>query len=138
MDLGNERTGGIEIEEVPPRRILRDRLRNSVRREDDRAAGFDLIELVDKDRAFLLEAPNHMTIVDDFIPDIDRRPVFLEGEFDDLDRTVDPGAEATGGCQEDFALLFHTYSVAPRCWLPSVDESKREKRLLVTRQALSS
>ena len=37
-----------------------------------------------------------MAIVHDLVPDIDRRPVFLERALDDLDRPFDPGTKPSG------------------------------------------
>jgi hypothetical protein len=37
-----------------------------------------------------------MPIVNDFVADIDRRPVFFECALDDLDRSFNPCAEASG------------------------------------------
>jgi hypothetical protein len=39
---------------------------------------------------------HHMPIVNDFMADVDRRAIFFEGALDDLDRSFDPRAKASG------------------------------------------
>jgi hypothetical protein len=68
-----------------------------MRGEDDRLGAVllgDLVEFLDKDRALGLEALDDVAIVHDLVADIDRRAIGLQRQHDDLDGTVDAGAEA--------------------------------------------
>jgi hypothetical protein len=50
-----------------------------------------------KHRALGLQAFDDVFVVDDLVPDIDRRAIAFERLLDDLDRPVDPGAESRAG-----------------------------------------
>ena len=76
-----------------------------MRGEDDRRAFRHLIQLFDEYRAHALEALDHEAIVDDFMTHIDRRAVLLQCNFDDLDRAIDAGTEASRSRQQDRQLL---------------------------------
>ena len=52
-------------------------------------------QILDEDGALVLQAFDHVFVVDDLVPDIDRRAVFLERALDDLDRAHDARAKAT-------------------------------------------
>ena len=97
VDLGHERAGGVHIGQAAVLRFGRHRLRNAMRRENHRPVVGNLVQLVDKDGAEALEPLDDKAVVDDLVPYIDRRPEPLERELDDLDRSVDPGAEAARG-----------------------------------------
>ena len=49
---------------------------------------------------FERKAVHNVLIVDDLVPDVDRRAVLGDREFHDLDRAVDAGAEASGSGHE--------------------------------------
>ena len=53
--------------------------------------------MVDEDGAEPLEPLDDVVVVDDLVADVDRRPVLLEQDLDDLDRAVDSGAERARG-----------------------------------------
>src|SRR5215475_15499435 len=73
-----------------------------MRREDHRGIGFgDLVELFHKNGAFALECVHHVAVVDDFVAYVDRWAKFLQRQLDNLDRPVDAGAKAAGGCEQD-------------------------------------
>ena len=72
-----------------------------MRREDHRPVVGHFVELVDEHRAQLPQPVDDEAVVDDFVADIDRRAEPLERELDDLDRPVDPGAEAARGGDQD-------------------------------------
>ena len=57
-------------------------------------------QILDEDRALVFQAFDNVFVVHDLVPDIDRRSEPLEGKLDDLDRTVDAGAEAAGSGDE--------------------------------------
>ena len=101
MDLGDQRTGRIDIEQVAPARLGRHRFRHAVRGKDDGTVVGHLVEFVDEDRALCLQVLDHETIVHDLVPHIDRPAVALQGTLDDLDGTVDAGAEAARTGEQD-------------------------------------
>ncbi len=102
VHLGDQRAGGVELEQIAGARRFRHRLGDAVRGEDDGLAGIrDLVELLDEDRAFRLELFDDVAVVDDLVADIDRRTETLERELDDLDRPVDAGAEAPRRAEKD-------------------------------------
>ena len=72
-----------------------------MRGEDHRPVVGNFIELVDEDRAEFAQAVDDEAVMDDLVPDIDGRAEPLERELDDLDRAVDPGAEAARRRDQD-------------------------------------
>src|SRR6202167_86301 len=62
-------------------------------------------QILDKMRALVLQALDHVFVMDDFMAHIDRRPVFLQGTLDDLDGAHNPRAETTGLSQYHFHPL---------------------------------
>jgi hypothetical protein len=72
-----------------------------MRRKYDRSAVRYIVQLFDKDRSHAAQAVNHKAVVDDLMPDIDRRAVAIERDLDDLDRSIDAGAKAARGSDND-------------------------------------
>ena len=66
------------------------------------AFGGHLGEVLDEMRALGLQAFDHVLVVHDLVTHIDRRPILLQGPFDDLDRADDAGAEAARLSKDDF------------------------------------
>ena len=60
-----------------------------------------LVELVHEDGALFPERLDHVAVVDDLAPDVDRAADDLEGLLDDLDGPLDAGAEAPRPRQHD-------------------------------------
>ena len=79
------------------------RRRDAVRREDDRLARRDLVDVVDEDRSALLEVGDHVRVVDDLLAHVDRSAASLQRALDDLDRPDDAGARRTRGREHDLA-----------------------------------
>lgn len=96
MDLADERACRIEIEHLAPFGLRRDRLGHAMGGEDHRHVVRDLVQFIDEDGALGFQAFDHEAVMDDFVADIDGGAVLLQGDFDDLDRAVHPGTEATG------------------------------------------
>ncbi len=95
MDLGDQRTGGVEIEQVAPARGLRHRFRHPVGGKDHGRVGIrDFVQFFDEDGALGPERFHHEAVMDDLVAHIDRRAIFGERQLDDLDGTVDAGAKA--------------------------------------------
>ena len=93
--LGDERTGGVEHLEVAALRFVLDRLRDTVRREDDRRAVRHFVEFLHEHRAHAAQPLDDMTVVDHLVAHEDRRAVELDRTLDDVDGAVDSGTEAT-------------------------------------------
>ena len=64
-------------------------------REDQQAAWRHEIEVVDEDRAAGPQAVADVTVVHDLVAHVDRRPVVVEDQVDDLDGVGNAGAEAS-------------------------------------------
>ena len=101
MDLGDQRAGGVDIEQVAAARLGRHGFRHAVRREHHRPVVRHLVELVDEDRALGLEVLDDIAIVHDLVTDIDRPAVALDGALDDLDGALDAGAETARAGEQD-------------------------------------
>lgn len=100
VHLGHQRTGGVDGAQVTRRRLLVHGRCHSVGAEDHDGTLGDLVSLLDEDGPTALEPRDHMTVVNDLAPNVDRGTVELEGLLDGDHRALDPGAESTGGCQE--------------------------------------
>ena len=94
MDLGHQRAGGVDGLELTVGGLAVDRRRDAVGGEHDRRADRHLVELLDEDRAALLEVRHHVLVVDDLLADVDGSAVQIERLLDRHDRAVDPGAVA--------------------------------------------
>ena len=88
------------MEKLAPAGIFRHRFRHAMRRKNDGPSGRHLVQFLDKNGAFGLKPFDHNAIMDDFMAHIDRRAIFGDGAFDDLDRPFDPGAKAAGSGQQ--------------------------------------
>ena len=78
--------------------------------EDDMRDGYALaVKFLDKHGALGLEAFDHVFVMDDGVAHIDRRPVFFERQFHDLDRAVHAGAESARGAEQNVEVrpFFH-------------------------------
>ena len=94
VHLGDERAGGVDI--VEPARFgdRRHDLRHAMGGEHHGPAVGHFVQFLDEDRAQPTQPVYDEAVVDDFVPDIDRRPEPLDRQFDDLDGAVDAGAES--------------------------------------------
>ena len=64
-----------------------------MRGEDDQGPFGHVLLAVDENRPSRFEIADDMDVVDDLVADVDRRTVGLEQALDDLDGTIDAGAE---------------------------------------------
>ena len=94
VDLGDQRTGRIDVGQPAALRLGRNRFRHAMGRKHHRPVVGNLVELVDEDRAHLAQAVDDEAVMDDLVAHIDGRSEPLERELDDLDRPVDARAEA--------------------------------------------
>lgn len=101
MDLRDEGASGVHDGEASRQRLRANLGRDPVRGEYDDGALGNVFQVFDEDDAALLEGADDPLVVDDRVAHVERRAVRLQGEIDDLDRERDPGAEPSGGGQED-------------------------------------
>ena len=106
VHLADQRAGGVEIEQLAPLRILRHRFRHAVGGEHHRELAGNLLQVLDEDRALALQLLDHVPVVDDLVPHIDRRAIALQGALHDLDGAVHPGAEAARRRQQQGQGIF--------------------------------
>jgi hypothetical protein len=97
MDLGHQRAGGVEVEEVAALGFLGDRLRHAVGRENHRRLGVgDFGEFLDENRALGLEALDHVAVVHDLVTDIDRGAIALQRLLDESIARTTPAQKPRG------------------------------------------
>ena len=60
---------------------------------EHRAELFNVVQLINKNRATRLEALDDKAIVDDFVAHVDRRAELIERILDNLNRAIHAGAE---------------------------------------------
>ena len=101
VDLADQRAGGVEVEELPPRRLGRHALGHAVGGEHHRRVVRHLVQLLDENGALALQALHHEAVVDDLVAHIDRGAVLADRLLDDLDGAVHPGAEAARAGKQD-------------------------------------
>ena len=68
VDLGDQRTGGIDHLQLPLHRRGSDFRRNSMGAENDPTAARDFVEILDEDRSLLPQFTDDIFIVDDLTP----------------------------------------------------------------------
>ncbi len=101
VNLGHQRTGGIEYLERAGLGHLAHRLGDTVGGEDNDAVVRYLVQLFDEDGPRLLELVHHIAVMYHFVTNIDGSTELLQRTLDDADGTVDTGAEATGVSQQN-------------------------------------
>jgi hypothetical protein len=94
MDLRHERARRIEDGEPSRGGFRTDGLGNSVRGEDDRAAGRHFVEPLDEHRPLRFQIVDDEAVVDDLVPDVDRCAELRERLLDDCDRAIHTRTEA--------------------------------------------
>lgn len=66
----------------------------------DLAIGGDFIKFLDKDRALRFQRLDNGAVMDDFVPDIDRRAITADCFFHHTDGAIDTGAEPARASQQ--------------------------------------
>ena len=94
VDLGDERAGRVDHAQIAVLGLAFDRARHAMRAKDGDAAGRDLGQIVYEARALGAQPLHHVAVVDDLVAHIDRRAIFLDRAFHDLDGALDSGAES--------------------------------------------
>jgi hypothetical protein len=95
MDLGHQRAGCIQNGQPTLGGLFFDAFGDPVGTEDGNRMRRNFRQILDKDRAFALQALDHVFVMDDLVAHIDRGAVFLQRALDDLDGTHDSGAKTT-------------------------------------------
>src|SRR4030095_15861164 len=96
VDLGDQRAGGIEDREAAGGGLFLDAAGHAMGAEDGHRQRRNLRQVLDEDRALGLEAFDHVLVMYDLVPDVARRPVFLERALDDFDGTHDARTKSAG------------------------------------------
>ena len=96
MHFRDQRAGRIDHRKTALLGAILDGAGDPMRAENGDSTGRDLVDFVHEMRALGAQPLHNMPIVNDFMADIDRRTIFFERAFDDLDRSFYPGAEAPG------------------------------------------
>jgi len=113
VHLGHERTGGVDRVELAVGGCLHDRGTHAVGAEDDVGSRGHLGDVVDEDRAALLELGDHVDVVHDLLADVDRLPEVVERLLDGDHRAVDAGAVSTGRGEEHALRTGHRKILEP-------------------------
>jgi len=101
VHLGNQRAGGVEIQQPPPPRLVGHRFGHAMRREHHVPVIRHGVQLVDEHRPLGFQLLHHGAVVHDFMADIDRRAVAAQGFLHHADGAVHAGAEAARRGQQD-------------------------------------
>ncbi len=102
VDLGHQRAGRVDGGQPAGIRVLRHGLGHAVGGEDHRGLAVrHLVELGDEDRAFALQALDHVLVVHDLVPHVDGRAVEGQGALDHVDGPHHAGAEPARRAEED-------------------------------------
>ncbi len=103
VDLGDQRAGRVDGDEIAPARLFRHRLRHAMGGKHDRRVGVgNLVQLFDEHRALLAQAVHDIAVVDDLVAHIDRLAVHGERPLDRVDGAHHPGAKAARRAQHHF------------------------------------
>ena len=91
----HQRTGRVEREKIAPFGLGRNILRHAMRGKHHRGSGIgNFVEFLDEDRTFLLQAIDDVFVVNDLMPDIDRRAIELQRPLDRVDCPNHAGTKA--------------------------------------------
>ncbi len=93
MHLGDQRAGRVQDRQRAGGGFFLDAFGDPMGAENGDRIRRHFGQVLDEAGAFGLEALHHMLIVHDLVAHIDRRAVFLQRPFDDLDGAHDTGAE---------------------------------------------
>src|SRR5438552_6220277 len=101
VDLGHQRTGGVDHFELPafgkPSHIRRD----PVGAENYTASMGDLVEFLDENNTFDPELVHDVSVVNDFLADVERASIGLQCKVDDIYGPDHAGAKAARRCEKN-------------------------------------
>ena len=107
MHLSHKRTGRIKNMQIPSLRLRTNRQRHAMRRENHRTSVWCFVQLLNEYRTFVFKIIDHIFIVYDFMPYINRRTKLLQSTFNNTDRTINAGTESARLRQDDGSLLLY-------------------------------
>jgi hypothetical protein len=93
MHLGDQWAGRVQHRKLALRRFLLNALGDAMSAENGNRVRGNLGKVLDKMRAFGLQALHHVLVVHDLVAHVDRRTVLLQGALDDLDGTDHAGTK---------------------------------------------
>ncbi len=102
VNLGDQRACGVEIKQVARLRIFRHGFRHPMGGKHHRLFamfGRDFMQFLNENRTLGFQPFHHITVMHDFVADIDRRTIGLQRQHDDLDRPVHARAKAARSAQ---------------------------------------
>jgi hypothetical protein len=97
MHFGNQRTGGIQIEEIARGGICRHGFRHTMSGKHNGLFAVllrNFVQFLDKNRALGFQPFNDETIMHDFVANIDGRAIAFERQNNNLDCPVNASAKA--------------------------------------------
>ena len=95
VDLGDQRTSGVNHAQIAVHARLADFRRNPVSAVNNALSGRDFFHTIDENGAFFLQFFHHEPVVDNLFPHINRRPKGFESDPDDINRPHYARAEAS-------------------------------------------
>src|SRR5919112_6469521 len=105
VNFGDKRACGIQRGQIPCLSLRDYRTGNAVSTEDHDRLVWHFAEVLNKARALLFQAFNHMSIVNNLVPDVDGSAILGEGTLHDFDCADNAGAETTGLSEDDLHIL---------------------------------
>ena len=102
VHLGDQRAGRVKDLEPARTGFPLNGLAHAVGAEHQRRARRHVGQLLDEDRAFLLQVIDHIGVVNDLMAHVNRRAKLGQRPLDDFNGAVHPGAKAAWLGQKDF------------------------------------
>src|SRR5215208_7648685 len=96
MDLGDQGAGGIEDGQAAGGSLFLDAAGHAMGAEDGYRLRRNLRQILNEDRALGFEAFDHVLVMHDLVPDIDRWTVLHERTLNDFDGTHDARTKSAG------------------------------------------
>jgi hypothetical protein len=116
MDLGHQGARGVDRVQLSlashPAYLGRD----AVRRIQQRRAGRNFAQVLDKHGPLAAKVVHDVFVVDDLVIDINRRAEHPQGQIERLDRHVDTGTKAARAGKQDFHSGPNSPVTRPRGW----------------------
>ncbi len=104
VHLGDQRTGGVDDIQSALLRLPADRRRHAVGAENGPRPSGHFVQLLDEDRAGFAQFVHHVFVMNDFLADVDRRPVEIERDLDHVDGPDHAGAK-TARFEQKYLLV---------------------------------
>ena len=115
MDLGDQRAGGIEEEQLEERASCGTAFGTPwAEKMTGCSPSGTSSSLLDEDRALLLQILHHIAVVDDLVAHIDPLAIALERLLDNVDRPDDAGTKPRGAARTSFIGRFGGVVISPR------------------------